>query len=107
MAAPPPVYTDPLAASYCIKPPEFVDEPFPEIANLDNYYNSYLEGVIDRLNKSIKSITGQLNLDQRRVQQMSPADFDLYERRRGYKQSLMDYKGAFIPYLNQRRKQAR
>lgn len=56
-------YNEPLAASYFIKPPEFVDDPFPEINELGNYDLSYLEGVREKLAKSIKRGTGQINLD--------------------------------------------
>lgn len=67
--APPPEpveYNEPLATSYFIKPPEFVDDPFPEINELGNYDLSYLEGVREKLAKSIKSVTGQINLDEGR-----------------------------------------
>ena len=59
--AQPPVpveYNDPLAASYYIKPREFVDDPFPEINELGNYDIAYLKGVREKLPKSIKSVTG-------------------------------------------------
>lgn len=50
-AAPPAEYTNPLTASYYIKPPVIVDEPFPELIDLDNYDNSYLEGVRERFSQ--------------------------------------------------------
>lgn len=97
-------YNEPLAASYFIKPPEFVDDPFPEINELGNYDLSYIEGVREKLAKSIKSVTGQINLDEIRSAQLTPEQVGVLEYRKAYKQALVNYRDAFMPYLKQRRR---
>lgn len=108
--APPPQlveYNQPLAASYFIQPPEFVDDPLPEINELENYDLSYLEGVREKLVKSIRSVTGQINLDEGRRDHLKPDQSGVLEYRKAYKQPLLNYKDAFMPYLKQRRQQGR
>lgn len=98
-------YNQPLAASYFIQPPTFVDDPFPEINELGNFDNSYLEGVREQLAKSIRSVTGQINLDKGRREQLTPEQLGVLENRKAYKKALVNYKNSFIAYLRQRRQQ--
>lgn len=74
-AAPPqdiPEYDQPLAASYFIQPPTFVDDPFPDLNTLGQYDLSYLEGLREKLAKSIRSVTGQINLHEGRLARLTP-----------------------------------
>ena len=105
--APIPEYNQPLAASYYQQPPAFVDNPFPTLETLPSLSLTDLTKVLERLNKTIKSITGQINQDEGRRANLSPEDLGLLNYRKGYKNKIKEYKRAFEPYFKQRRKTGR
>lgn len=83
--------------------PQVDDEyHFPEIADLGKFDNSYLEGVRQKLAKTINNVTWLISLDEgERV--LTPEELKVLENRKAYKQTLLNYKDAFISYLKQRR----
>ena len=105
--APIPEYNQPLAASYYQQPPAFVDNPFPTLETLPSLSLTDLTKVLERLNKTIKSITGQINQAKGRRANLSPEDLGLLNYRKGYKNKIMEYKRDFEPYFKQRRKTGR
>lgn len=105
--APIPEYNQPLAASYYQQPPAFVDNPFPTLETLPSLSLTDLTKVLERLNETIKSITGQINQDEGRRANLSPEDLGLLNYRKGYKNKIKEYKRAFEPYFKQRRKTGR
>ena len=98
-------YNQPLAASYYQQPPAFVDDPFPALEELPSLSLTDLTGVRERLNKTIKSITGQINLTERNAN--TQQEIDLLNYRKGYKNKIMEYKRNFEHYFKQRRKTGR
>lgn len=99
--APIPEYNQPLASSYHQQPPTFVDDPFPTLEELPSLSLTDLTEVRKSLNKSIKSITGQINKAEGRRANLSPKDLGLVNYRKGYKNKLMEYKRTYFKALFQ------
>lgn len=59
----------------------------------------------EKLVKSIRSVTGQINLDEGRRERLTPEQLGVREERKAYKQALVNYSNAFMPHLKQRRQQ--
>ena len=76
---------------------------FPEIVDLGKFDNSYLEGVRQKLAKTINNVTWLINLNEGKAY-LTPEELRVLENQKAYKQTLINYKDAFISYLKQRRK---
>ena len=76
---------------------------FPEIVDLGNFDNSYLEGVRQKLDKTINDVSFLINIDEGEAY-LTPEKLRVLKNRKDYKQSLLNYRYAFISYLKQRRK---
>lgn len=98
-----PEYNQPLATSYYDLPPAFVDNPFSPLEELPRLSLSYLKGMRNDLFKTIKSVTGQINLAERRRANLTQEELDLLNYRKGYKQKVSQYEDAFLRHFKQRR----
>ena len=105
--APIPEYNQPLAASYYQQPPAFIDDPFPTLEALPSLSLTDLNEVRERLNKTIKSITGQIDQAEGRRASLTQERIDLLNYRKGYKNKLMEYRRTFEPYFKQRKETGR
>ena len=97
----------PLIPSYQpVQPPQpQVDDEyhFPEIADLGKFDDSYLEGVRQKLAKTINNISWIINHNEGEAY-LTPEKLRVLENQKAYKLTLINYKDAFISYLKQRRK---